>query len=151
MITENRYGRPWLVVPSIRAPAFRPCVFPVLNDGRVGLARRTLYVKGFLVSLLNAAVWGPAVVVLRGYDPAGGALAVAVLGTAFSIPFSILIVRRLSVMQGRGSTRPSAARVGLSETYDQAFARSKEQSVRCRVCLSVGATQPESVPRSAAR
>jgi hypothetical protein len=73
-----------------------------------------LHVRAFVVGWLVTTALGSAIVMLRGYDWVQGMVAVVVVGAAFSVLMSILLVRRLSVLQGGASTRPTAARVTLA-------------------------------------
>jgi hypothetical protein len=92
-------------------------------------ASTALYVKTFLVQWLVAALLGGAIVMLGGYDWARGTASALVLGAVFALPMSILLVRRLTVLQGGASTRPTAAKLSLAGSYDEVFAR-------CRTAVS---------------
>jgi hypothetical protein len=82
-----------------------------------------LHVRAFVVGWLVTTALGSAIVMLRGYDWVQGMVAVVVVGAAFSVLMSILLVRRLSVLQGGASTRPTAARVTLAGAESDVLAR----------------------------
>lgn len=59
-----------------------------------------VYCKAFLLSWAMTAVVGAAIVWLRGYGLAAGLLAVPITSALFSAVVSVLLVRRLSAIQG---------------------------------------------------